>query len=375
MVESPPPVAARSLGYRIRAAREAVPMTQEALSRAMDIADRQTVSAIEKGDRAVKPDELVRLCTVLGRDINYFIDPFGVAGEAKFSWRATDALPDEQLRKFEEQAGAWVGLLRFLRQWAEQEEKPFGMSLRLGEQSSFEEALALGEAVAAKLKLGPVPALGLVEKVEKELDIPVLFVDAIDSPRGKVSGATCHLPDLGVILINRNEPLVRRNYDIAHELFHALTWDKMQPSHREGVGQAKSGKQWRIEKLADSFGAGLLMPSSSLTNFIGDRTADIAHLRDVADLLQVSPQALAYRLLNARIIDQELCNRLSRCKNRLPNQGVPNRFSPSFVDLVYRGIDRGHLSARKAAKAIGLTLPGLVELFKEHSKEPAPFAL
>lgn len=351
-------------------------MTQEALSQAMDIADRQTVSAIEKGDRAVKPVELVRLCEVLGRDINYFIDPFGVAGEAQFSWRATDSLPDEQLQAFEEQAGAWVGLLRFLRQWGEPEAKPFGVNLRLGAQSSFEEALELGEAVAAKLKLGPVPALGLVEKVETELDIPVLFVDAIESPHGNVSGATCHLPNLGVILINRNEPQVRRNYDLAHELFHALTWDKMPPLHREGASPTKrNGKQWRIEKLADSFAAGLLMPSSSLTELIGERASDIAHLRDVADRLQVSPQALAYRLLNARMIDPQLCERLSSCKNRLPSQSVPKRFSPGFIDLVYRGIERGHLSARKAAKAIGLTLPELVQLFEEHSKEPAPFAL
>jgi Zn-dependent peptidase ImmA (M78 family)/transcriptional regulator with XRE-family HTH domain len=352
-------------------------MTQEALSAAMGIADRQTISTIEKGERAVKPVELVRLSELLGRDIDHFLDPFVVDGEAQFSWRATDALPDDDLRSFEERAGMWVGLLRFLRRWNAAESEPFGFNLRLSVHSSFEDALAMGEAVAEKLKLGAVPAASLVEKVEEALDIPVLFVDAVEGPRGKVSGATCHLPDLGVILINRNEPEARRNYDLAHELFHALTWNQMPPNHREGQTLPRAGaKNWRIEKLADHFAAGLLMPGAALNKAIDSRHIhEVDHLRDVADLLRVSPTALGYRLLNANLIDENVSRRLRDETSRLPDQNRPKRFSASFVDLIYRGIDRGQVSSRKAAKAIGLTLPQLIDLFAEHSRQPAPFAL
>lgn len=374
MTDSAAAVTSRSLGHRIRAARDAVSMSQEQLSRAMGIADRQTISAIEKGDRSVRPDELVRLSELLGRDMDYFIDPFVVAGEAQFSWRASNALPDEDLSSFEERAGAWVGLLRFLRQRNAHEKKPFGVNLRFCENSSFEEALAVGEDVAATLELGAVPAKRLIERIESELDVPVLFVESIHSPRGSVSGATCHLPDLGVILINRNEPEVRRNFDLAHELFHALTWDKMRPPRLEGRISGR-GKIWKIEKLADNFAAGLLMPTSSLRSMIGDRVEDLGHLRTVADKLRVSPAALAYRLLNAKMISEVQMDRLKDQTSGLPKSDPPKRFSPSFVDLVFCGVQGGQVSARKAAKAIGVTLPGLMDLFEEHSKQPAPFAL
>lgn len=370
-------VAPRSLGVRIRVARDARDLSQDALANAMGIADRQTVSAIENGERAVKPEELVRLCALLGRGLDYFIDPFVVAGEAEFSWRAADALPDDDLNSFETKAGQWVGLLRFLRKWNASARDPFSFNLRLGPQSTFEEARALGEAVAEKLELGSVPAARLTERIEDVLDIPVLFVDAVQSPCGSVSGATCHLPDLGVILINRNESEARRNYDVAHELFHAVTWNQMKPAHREGSrpGAPKS-KNWRIEKLADNFAAGLLMPTSALEKAIDARRInDRQHLLDVADYLRVSPQALAYRLLNVNLIDQDLCNSLVDEASRIPNQGHPKRFSAGFVELLRRGIERGQVSARKASKALGLTLPELADLFAEHSTQPAPFAL
>lgn len=377
MTEPNPTIAPRSLGYRIRAARDALGMTQEQVSQAMAISDRQTISAIEKGGRAVRPDELVRMAALLERDINYFIDPFVVAGEAQFSWRVAGSLADTELQSFEERMGAWVGMLRFLRRRHATACEPFGANLRLSTDSSFEDALAMGEAAAEKLQLGPVPAVRIVDQVEEALEIPVLFVDAVESPSGSFARATCHLPDLSVILINRNEPEAMRNHDLAHELFHALMWNKMTPLQREAKDPRKAKRNfWRIERLADNFAAGLLMPSSSLNKAIDSRRIeDIDHLRDVADYFRVSPASLACRLLNAKMIDDGLCERLSNQTSRSPDQTRPKRFSASFVDVVYRGIDKGQLSARKAAKAIGLTLPELVGLFEEHSRQPAPFSL
>ncbi len=374
-VADQPLTSPRSLGFRVKAARTAKGWKQEELSKAMGIADRQTISTIENGERSLKPEELVQLCALLERDIEYFIDPFVVDGEAMFSWRASDSLPNEELSSFESKAGPWIGMLRFLRRLDTQVGGPFGMTLRLNQQSSFEDALAMGESVAEFMSLGSVPSERLVEKIESDLDIPVLFVDSIQSPQGVVSGATCHLPDLGVILINRNETEARRNYDLAHELFHALTWTIMPPDHRESLDTKANGKQWRVEKLADSFAAGLLMPTASLKKVIDSRLlGDKSHLVDVADQLRVSPTALAYRLFNAKLIDQYMCQALHGEKSRLPLIR-PKRFSSSFVELVYQGIEQGQVSARKVAKTLDLNLHELKDLFAEHFTKPAPFTL
>jgi Zn-dependent peptidase ImmA (M78 family)/transcriptional regulator with XRE-family HTH domain len=372
---APATMTARSLGARIKSAREALGMSQEALSNAMGIADRQTLSDIERGARTVRPDELVRFGELLQRDIEFFIDPFVVEGEAMFSWRAVDSLPGAELDRFESHVGAWIGMLRFLRRWDPDVGGPFGQTLRLDRNASFEEALSTGEAVAQRLRLGAVPAKGLVDKIESILDVPVLFVDAVTAPHGSVSGATCHLPDLGVILINRNEPEARRNYDIAHELFHVLTWSQMPPERREDRAPKPKSKEWRVERLADNFAAGLLVPTDSLDRFIRrTRSTDVDHLVDVANELRVSPGALAYRLFNAKRIDERVRDELLQRKSGLAPT-VPKRFSTRFVELAYNGIDRGHVSSRKVAKTLGMTLPQLAELFTEYTNKPVPFAL
>jgi Zn-dependent peptidase ImmA (M78 family)/DNA-binding XRE family transcriptional regulator len=370
-------VTAHASGPRIKAARESLGMTQDALSASIDIGDLQTIPAIEKGERKVKPQELVKIASALECSIDYFIDPFVVAGEAEFSWRADDRVPEETQDAIQERAGRWIGMLRFLRRSQSGPVQPFSSILRLTIQSTCEEALVMGESVAETLELGSIPAERLVERLESTLDIPVLFIDAAPSPDGHsgFSGATCHLPDMGVILINRNESPARRNFDVAHELFHALTWDAMKPDHRESNSQVARGKTRRIEQLADNFASGLLMPSTSLDKLIDARAiGDISHLAEVAERLQVSPKALAWRLFNAKRIDEATRHRLCEETSRTIDTAKPKRFSASFVGLVHAGIDHGHVSARKAAKTLGLTLADLAGLFEEHSK-PSPFAM
>ncbi|RCX27987.1 helix-turn-helix domain-containing protein [Thioalbus denitrificans] len=364
------------IGYRVKAARESAGWTQDRLAEAMGLKDRQSVSDIENGKRALKPDELVLLSDALDRELAYFLDLFQVAGEAQFSWRASPGLAEDSLDGFELRAGQWIGLLRWLREKEQNRPNPLKHALRLTAQSSYEDAIARAESLVEALDLGIVPAERLAEKIEQDLDIPVLYVDTIETPDGdSISGATCHLQDMGVILINRSEPEARRFFDLAHELFHALTWDAMKPDHRESNSVEDRAKIKRVEQLANNFAAALLMPQASLVNLIDRRRIDDTdHLAGVAAQLHVAPVALAWRLFNLKWLGVETRNALAQEHQRPTATGTPKRFSPSFVDMLHRSIDKGHLSARKAAKAMGASLTQLVDLFAEHSL-PAPFEL
>ena len=66
--------------------------------------------------------------------------------------------------------------------------------------------------------------------MQQRMGILVLMVDALPG----ISGAASTLPDLDVALINRREPEGRRNFDLAHELFHLLTWKTMPPKWLDG---------------------------------------------------------------------------------------------------------------------------------------------
>lgn len=369
-------ISQKLIGYRVKAARDAKGWTQDQLTQHLGLNDRQSVSDIENGKRALKPEELLTLSDLLDRDIEFFIDPFAVAGEAQFSWRAAPEVPEGSLNGFELKTGQWIGLLRWLRVQQDSHTSVLKRALRLSAQSSFEDAQERAESLAAELDLGVIPAESLIGKIERELDIPVLFVDTVEAVDGKsISGATCHLEEMNVILINRNETEARRFYDLAHELFHALTWDAMQPDHRESNSIEDRNKKKRIEQLADNFAAALLMPSASIDKLIDrNRLDDIAHLCEVAALLRVAPVALSWRLFNLKLIGENSRRNLSSAKQRPSVSGPPKRFSTTFVRMLHEALENGRLSARKAAKAMGLGLGGLTELFAQYDLS-APFEL
>ena len=368
-------ISQKLIGYRVKAAREAKGWTQDQLTQGLGLNDRQSVSDIENGKRALKPDEMLVLSDLLDRDIEFFIDPFAVAGEAQFSWRAAPEVPEDSLDGFELKAGQWIGLLRWLREQQDGRASVLKRALRLSSQSAYEDAQERAESLVAELDLGVIPAEGLIDKIERELDIPVLFVDTVDADGQSISGATCHLEEMGVILINRNESEARRFFDLAHELFHALTWDAMRPDHRESNSVEERNKGKRIEQLANSFAAALLMPQASLDKLI-DRNGldDIAHLCEVAALLRVAPVTLAWRLFNLKLIGDDMRRSLSQEKQRPSVSGPPKRFSPTFVKMLHEALENGRLSARKAAKAMDLGLGGLTELFAQYDLT-APFEL
>lgn len=364
------------IGYRVKAARKAAGLTQDELTQKLGLNDRQSISDIENGKRALKPDELLALSDLLDRDIEFFLDPFAVAGEAKFSWRTASDVPAETLDGFELKAGQWIGLLRWLREQQGCRSSVLKRTLRLSAQSSFEDAQKCAESLVAELDLGIIPAETLIEKIERELDIPVLFVDMVGSEEGEsISGATCHIDEMCAILINRNESEARRYYDLAHELFHALTWDSIQPDRQESNSIEERSKGKRIEQLANNFAAALLMPRNSLEKLLDNHLQeDIPHLCEVASMLRVAPVALAWRLFNLKLISEETRQVLSQAKQRLPVSSPPKRFSFFFVNMLHESLEKGRLSARKAAKVIGLGLGGLKELFVQYDFS-APFEL
>ena len=283
------------IGARIKALREERKLSQDELARMFGFKDRQTVSAIETGERRVSAEELLLAVEKLGASLDYFTDPFQLAGEGRFSWRRDPRVGLESIKAFERIAGGWIAANRALAGQIGRPGPILRHALKLTPQSSFEEAMAAGERFAKDFELGTVPAEKLPEAMEQKLGILVLMADAIDG----VSGAACRLPDLDVVLINRHEVAGRRNFDLAHELFHILTWDAMPPEHLE---EATETSKIRVEQLANSFASALLMPEASLRQFGVDEIDPLTDgvirwLRETADMLQVTATALKWRLV------------------------------------------------------------------------------
>src|ERR1700737_2156933 len=78
------------IGGRIKALRQDRKLSQDELARIFGVKDRQTVSAIETGERRLSAEELLVAVDKLGASLDYFTNPFLLVGEGKFSWRQSN---------------------------------------------------------------------------------------------------------------------------------------------------------------------------------------------------------------------------------------------------------------------------------------------
>src|SRR5947209_12621668 len=101
------------IGTRLKALREERKLSQDELARIFGFNDRQTVSAIETGERRLSAEELLKAVQKLGATLDYFTNPFLLVGEGKFSWRQSNVAL-ERLNAFERVVGRWVAANRTL---------------------------------------------------------------------------------------------------------------------------------------------------------------------------------------------------------------------------------------------------------------------
>ena len=252
----------RLIGERIRFAREEAHLSQKQLADRLGFKDRQILSNIEAGQRRVSAEELLLFIKELGRSLEFFSDPFLLIGEV-VSWRAENY--PKLLADFESKLLPVIGLYRHLSADAQEDPQLFVPQLPLTKASYYEDAADAAQRLVEQWNLGKIPSKALAAAAEQRLNLLVMMVDA---PR-EISGAAVFLPQLTTIVVNRNEPLGRRNYDFAHELFHLLTWQSMPPAHLDlETATTKAGGK-RIEQLADTFAAALLMPEPSHRAAVG----------------------------------------------------------------------------------------------------------
>lgn len=360
------------IGQRLKALRDTRGLDQEAVRAILGVGSRQIISQIETGERRVSGEELTRLVDGLGVDLDYFTDPLRLVGkEGAFSWRQSNGARDA-LAAYQERAGRWLAAYRYLASVAEA--APLRQSLRLERTASYAEAATAGERLSVMLELGDVPATRLAAAMEERFGILVL---AVDAPPG-ISGAACRLPELDAVLINRREAPGRRHFDLAHELFHLLTWDTMPPEPIEDV-DAKGP----VERLANSFASALLMPRRLIEG--GWRAAGSVQglatmLNERADALQVTALALKWRLVGAKLLPRARADavpdELLRHNGRPgPSEGwQPTLFSPRFARAIADGLYQGMITRRRAAKLLGLDPDGddLIDLLAHHGA-PDPY--
>jgi Zn-dependent peptidase ImmA (M78 family)/transcriptional regulator with XRE-family HTH domain len=348
-----------SIGERIREARERIQWTQQRLADALDLSSSQIVSSIESGQREVKAWELFRIASLLHVPAEWFLGATDLQ-RPQVQWRAKPQGDD--VLEIEEKFLLRCERYALLEKWCEtppfKELKP--MRLR-GPNPSFYLISREAQNVRDAMGLGLRPACTLEKTLEEDYGVKIFYESLGD--RG--AGFSVNGPFGPAILMNADNVPWRRNYSIAHELFHLLTppgWES--PS---------------CEKLADVFASALLLPTEPVIDATSARLHEgkisFESLVEIASEFEVSIDALLWRLVNLGRLSKEgverglspdstlrQLDRISRPRSRTPyDVGLPDR----YVRLSYLAYRKGRIGRSKLAELLESSLVDISERLDE----------
>jgi XRE family transcriptional regulator, fatty acid utilization regulator len=360
-----------SIRRRIREERDRAGLSQDELAKRAGLPARQTVTDIENGNREVKAWELVKIASVLGLDMNTFLSETEKPSDHSYVlWRQ---LPSADVRqqlenRFFKKCEAYA-LVERLSGNAQLDKKPLPhVPIDIG-QTSFWKVFDLADRVRLRFGLGERPGCALMQTLEEEYAVKIFLCSlerACSAAAAKGTFGTA-------ILLNGDEPVWRRNYSCAHELFHLITWDEsLFDKIRHDPALEKKN-----ETLADVFSAGLLMPGDQvkidINQIVEENKIKAADVVSLAMKYGVSTIAFLWRLHNLKLLPEgttveglqqdqafQEIDRDLRSRQQQNHQEFPER----FIRFVFQSVSHGKLSRSKAADMLDQSLVDLPEFFR-----------
>lgn len=337
----------RALGARLREARESRGWTQQQLSERLGMA-RTTIVAVEKGERRLRPKELVELAALLGRSISELLQrgtpEDGFAVQLRGSVPSAGALEADlgpHIEEFQRLSEDYVRLEE-LCQAPLRRRYPPEYELQGVDPEMAAEDVAAGER--RRLDLGEGPLLNLREILEADVGLRI-FQLVLPS---KVSGMFAFTEHFGgCIAVNLHHPGERRRASLAHEYGHFLTARFRSEVTLEGRYERRPVG----ERFAEAFSRAFLMPVSGLRRRYlelererpgGLTRGDLCRL---AHFYAVSVEAMTRRLEELRLIPMGTWDRLRQERFRV-------REAQELLGLEPAHIDDEPLSARYIALAV-----------------------
>jgi Zn-dependent peptidase ImmA (M78 family)/DNA-binding XRE family transcriptional regulator len=295
-------LSATELGERLRAARSGMNLTQDAAAASLGMA-RTTLVAIEKGQRVVRPEELLAFAGLYGVSAGKLTSPDAIHVDLSAKFRRTEG------RETSRGVTQALSLLNRLATGAAQLERLLGRELRtdypppirIVARFAVQQAEDAANNLRARLGIGLGPIPDLIGLLEVDLGLRI-FIRALPS---KICGLYAFDPAVGAcLLINANHHWKRRVQTAAHETGHFVA-DRAHADILEEEAVSPSVE----ERFAKRFGSALLMPASA----IRARVEEIAESEDrfavrelvlLAHQFCVSTEAMCRRLEELSLLPQ-----------------------------------------------------------------------
>ncbi|MBN2128413.1 MAG: helix-turn-helix domain-containing protein [Sedimentisphaerales bacterium] len=341
------------IGDRLRAARSAAGYTLKRVARETGIG-QSSLSEFENDKREPRFSQLSRLAEVYKRSIEFFLQE-GALGETVMLWRDAPADPGEARNvesRFRQLCEQYHRLELLM---ADPEEAVWPQAATARDRFDFKEAGRLAEKFRRGYLQGDIPSASLKQVLEERLRVKVFHLRFHGSAVSTVS------PEFGpAVLLNSQSKLWRRNFDLAHELFHLLTWEVFRTPDSD-MCEPNSEE----DQLADAFASRLLLPTDAVKDRI-EQLADeegkigLETLDEIAREFGVSLPALLWRmkyLYNQSVEEiQKHIEQAERLKVTRPPRASdePDELPDRYCSLAIRALNNGKLSLIQFARYMGL---------------------
>lgn len=357
----------KSLGNRIKTYRKRLKLTQKDLAIQMGFNSPETVSQIERGDRELKAWELAQLSQHLSVDINDLLRQEKLPKQPEVLWRVTpDTDKDAKEALFIKRCTEY-GMLEELNR--SEGNKRISQKKVDPENIDFNTANILAIEIRQEFNFGERPAGELEKTLQNIFGVKIWYFEMDEGSAASTIG-----PFGPAILMNSKEAPWRRNFSLAHELFHLITWKSLPPS----IISKSIGLWEKLEKVANAFASSLLLPSDSVSielnkKMIDDKIACI-DLVEIARSFGVSTEALLYRLLNMKRVEKETVDYMLEDQDfrdidretMSPLWWQPPKFPERFVRLAFVAYKKDKISKSKLASLLDTSLFDLSDILREY---------
>ncbi len=360
------------LGERVKSLRKRLGLTQGELAESAGFSAHQAISEIERGGRDVKAWELTRLASALRTDIHILL---GVAQPqtGRVLWRDNQ---EDGTACAEADFLTWCDRYHKLEQMLDVTPARKMPTLSLDPATAtFTDVRRMATDIAKTLDLGSRPASSLIAILEGDYGVKIRYEDL-----GDAGSAASAVGEFGLgILMHRNQAPWRRNFSFAHELFHLVTRDSVDQDQLRGKSEMES----KVEQLAESFAAALLLPEEVLLAEIDDLREDgkisYGDLISLARDFDTSTSALIWRLVNCNRLSHREAKRILRDESfRAADRSTmagkwrePAPLSERFVRLAFRAFKKGKVSRARLAQLLDTSLFDLDSFLSDYGLQEA----
>lgn len=319
---------------------------------------------------------MAKLAEIYGRKIDFFISGQTGISQPKVLWR--DPSKTEQTIEAERRFLLFCQNYKRLLELTNEDDTKLPLFFFPAHDKKqflskgFNYVVELSEECRRVLNLGGRPAYSLSNILEQVLGILVLYMDLGSGGSGASTSG-----DFGrAILINSSDAPWRRNYDLAHELFHLITWDIF--SDEEIYSKSKKDKS-EVEQWANTFASAILLPAEEVRREFskrleGNKIAYIS-LIEIAREFKVSIEALLWRLVNLNFLkrkDVEKCIEEGEVKDIDKKMRVTDwvdegpYLSSRYIALAIKALQMGRISKAKFAEYINKPFSEVTSFLKKY---------